>query len=548
MASSSATEESTLLDKLDSVAPALSKLDAFPKVPSTYKARSESRGFMTIFVAFLAFLLLLNDLSEFIWGWPDYEFSVDNNKNPFLKVNLDMVVAMPCNFLSVDLRDAVGDRLLLVGTMRRDGTFFDVGQATKLKEHAQALSARQAVAQSKKSRGLFDWLRKKKDGFKPTYNHVADASACRIVGSIDVKRVTANLHVTTLGHGYASYEHVDHNQMNLSHIITEFSFGPFFPEIVQPLDNSYETTDKHFVAYQYFLHVVPTTYIAPRTAPLDTAQYSVTHYTRELSHDEGVPGIFFKFDLDPLAIKLHQRTTSFLQLLIRCVGVLGGVFVCMGYAIKVTTRAVEVVSGSDTTPGIVAAESSGVKIGLRAKWGGTELRSRSSKLVPQGHGWTVDGGSPYSSYAGTPVLGAFSPGVPVSPYLNPMPGTPQSVPGTPGGIRSASGGLYPGPPPRSPASFGPRSASGGSNYPSSPLPTAATFGSNAPPGSAPINGSQEHLGNGFENGNGHGLASVPPTPGVGYASYPVPPPPGSANGSNGFSMTPPPKRMAKKDD
>jgi hypothetical protein len=32
--------------------------------------------------------------------------------------------------------------------------------------------------------------------------------------------------------------------MNLSHVITEFSFGPYFPDIVQPLDNSFEVTDK----------------------------------------------------------------------------------------------------------------------------------------------------------------------------------------------------------------------------------------------------------------------------------------------------------------
>jgi hypothetical protein len=30
--------------------------------------------------------------------------------------------------------------------------------------------------------------------------------------------------------------------MNMSHVITEFSFGPFFPEITQPLDNSFEIT------------------------------------------------------------------------------------------------------------------------------------------------------------------------------------------------------------------------------------------------------------------------------------------------------------------
>jgi hypothetical protein len=100
-------EEPSLLDKLDQVAP-LAQFDAFPKLPSTYKARSESRGFMTVFVAFMAFVLLLNDIGEFIWGWPDYEFSVDKNKSSFLNINVDMVVAMPCNrecrFLRQDLR------------------------------------------------------------------------------------------------------------------------------------------------------------------------------------------------------------------------------------------------------------------------------------------------------------------------------------------------------------------------------------------------------------------------------------------------------------
>lgn len=90
-----AVAEPSLLDKLDNVA-SLASLDAFPKLPSTYRARSESRGFMTLFVALLAVLLVLNDVGEYIWGWPDYEFSVDNNNSPYLNINIDMVVAMPC--------------------------------------------------------------------------------------------------------------------------------------------------------------------------------------------------------------------------------------------------------------------------------------------------------------------------------------------------------------------------------------------------------------------------------------------------------------------
>ncbi|TFY58763.1 hypothetical protein EVJ58_g6210 [Rhodofomes roseus] len=46
----------TLLEKIDEIVPApLAQFDAFPKLPSTYKARSESRGFLTVFVALLAF-------------------------------------------------------------------------------------------------------------------------------------------------------------------------------------------------------------------------------------------------------------------------------------------------------------------------------------------------------------------------------------------------------------------------------------------------------------------------------------------------------------
>lgn len=450
--SSTVEEEQSLLAKLDAVVPApLADLDAFPKLPSTYKARSESRGFLTVFVGLLALLMMLNDIGEYIWGWPDYEFSVDTERSNFLNINVDVVVNMHCKHLSVDLRDAIGDRLYLSkGVLRRDGTMFDIGQATKLKEHAKALSARQAISQSRSSRGFFDTLfrRTNGDGFKPTYNFKPHGSACRVWGTVQVKKVTANLHITTLGHGYASHEHVDHKNMNLSHVISEFSFGPHFPDIVQPLDNSFEVTHDPFVAYQYFLHVVPTTYIAPRSKPLRTNQYSVTHYTRVLEHNRGTPGIFFKFDLDPMSLTIHQRTTSLIQLIIRCVGVVGGVFVCMGYAYRVTVRAVEVVTGNDASQGIVAAESTGVKVGLRAKWGGSHLRARSGKMVRQGNGWVLEGGTPgspaFSNYTGTPTSGTY-PGSPyvVSPSLTNSAVFPPSVPSTP-----IPGSAFGPPPPR----------------------------------------------------------------------------------------------------
>ena len=72
--------------------------------------------------------------------------------------------------------------------------------------------------------------------------------------------------------------------MNLTHIVHEFSFGPFFPAISQPLDLSFELTERRecvvrlsdhnvaFTIFQYFVRVVPTTYIDAGRRRLVTSQ------------------------------------------------------------------------------------------------------------------------------------------------------------------------------------------------------------------------------------------------------------------------------------
>ncbi|KAF9261353.1 DUF1692-domain-containing protein [Marasmius fiardii PR-910] len=552
----SVADDDSILEKLDSIVPApIAQFDAFPKFSTTYKSRSESRGFLTVLVTLLAFMLMLNDIGEYIWGWPDYEFSVDRDVGSTMMINLDILVGMPCGFISVDLRDALGDRLMLSSTWRqrgnngymslhRDGVKFDVGKATAMQEHTKMLSAGEAIKQSRKTRGFFDIFRinkSKAPEIRPALQYEADGSACRVYGHLLVKKVTANLHITTLGHGYASHEHVDHTKMNLSHVINEFSFGPYFPDITQPLDYSFEVANEPFVAYQYFLHVVPTTYIGPRRDALKTNQYSVTHYTRVLEHGKGTPGIFFKFDVDPMALTIHQRTTTFLQLIIRCIGVIGGVFVCMGYAIRITTRAVEVVTGPDDSDTIaVTASGASTKPGLRSKWGGGHLRSR-SKIIRQGSGWTVDTspGSPamstysgYSSYAGSPMPNqtgfvgtpypsqtAFSPMGPQSPYINSAAFNTQLPPSNP--ASPAPGSAFMSPPPMSGRGGSPSLA---------PPPSSGLHSHFGPPPSAP----------GTPSVHGH----FPPTP-------------NPANGESGFPSGPspppgPPRRVpsggAKKED
>jgi hypothetical protein len=120
--------------------------------------------------------------------------------------------------MSVDLRDAVGDRLYLTSAFSRDGTKWDVGSAHELqyvhpflipnihpnqyliichhREHGRQVSVTETVSQSKASRGIFAFWRRAKPVFKPTYAHEPDAAACRIYGSLLVKKVTGMYSLT----------------------------------------------------------------------------------------------------------------------------------------------------------------------------------------------------------------------------------------------------------------------------------------------------------------------------------------------------------------
>jgi Endoplasmic Reticulum-Golgi Intermediate Compartment (ERGIC) len=89
-------DEKSILEQLDQLGPPLKQFDAFPKLPASYKARSRGGGVLTIFVILLSIVLVLNDVAEYIWGWTDYEFSVDRDRASLLDVNVDLVVAMPC--------------------------------------------------------------------------------------------------------------------------------------------------------------------------------------------------------------------------------------------------------------------------------------------------------------------------------------------------------------------------------------------------------------------------------------------------------------------
>lgn len=140
---------------------------------------------------------------------------------------------------------------------------------------------------------------------------------------------------------------------------------------------------------------------------------------------------------------LHSPLSPF-----RCIGVIGGIFVCVSYAVRVGAKAIDVVTGTDQSSGLVPPTPTKVT-GARSKWTGGDIRARgkgpgSTRVVQQGNGWVVEKDSPYGSPYDSPYLGASN-SLP-SPYLPNSPGTPSFGP-PPSVTRSSFRSVSPVPPP-----------------------------------------------------------------------------------------------------
>lgn len=71
-----------------------------------------------------------------------------------------------------------------------------------------------------------------------------------------------------------------------------------------------------------------------------------------------MPGIFFKYDIEPMSLTVRERTTTLLQFLIRLAGIVGGILVCSDFGFRTADHLVShFLAGPPKTPlpGFVAS-------------------------------------------------------------------------------------------------------------------------------------------------------------------------------------------------
>ncbi|KTG33046.1 hypothetical protein cypCar_00050014, partial [Cyprinus carpio] len=143
--------------------------------------------------------------------WMKYEYEVDKDFTSKLRINIDITVAMRCQFVGADVLD-LAETMVASDGLQYEPVIFELSPQQRL------------------------WHRED-DPTQPL-------NACRIHGHLYVNKVAGNFHITVgkaiphpRGHAHLAAL-VSHETYNFSHRIDHLSFGEEIPGILNPLDGT----------------------------------------------------------------------------------------------------------------------------------------------------------------------------------------------------------------------------------------------------------------------------------------------------------------------
>ncbi|NWS70688.1 ERGI2 protein, partial [Crotophaga sulcirostris] len=322
----------------------MKELDAFPKVPESYVETSASGGTVSL-IAFttIAFLTIM-EFTVYRDTWMKYEYEVDKDFTSKLRINIDITVAMRCQYVGADVLDLAETMVASADGLIYEPLFFVLllQPFTLICVIFRMLQVIQSRLQEEHS--LQDVIFK--SAFKSAStalppredNSLQSPDACRIHGHLYVNKVAGNFHITVgkaiphpRGHAHLAAL-VSHESYNFSHRIDHLSFGELIPGIINPLDGTEKIASDHNQMFQYFITVVPTKLHTYKISA-ETHQFSVTERERVINHaagSHGVSGIFMKYDISSLMVTVTEEHMPFWQFLVRLCGIIGGIFSTTG--------------------------------------------------------------------------------------------------------------------------------------------------------------------------------------------------------------------------
>lgn len=203
---------------------AVKAFDAFPKTKPSYTQKTNTGGVWTVVLICASLWLATTELKRWWYGQTTHEFSVEQGVGHDLQINLDVVVAMKCEDLHVNVQDASGDRILAGQALNKNPTtWMQWGSDRKMhalgasKQERLDLSGYPGFGEFKEyqEEDVHDYLgaarRSKKFSKTPRLPRGTEADSCRLYGSMHGNKVQGDFHITARGHGYNEFgTHLDH--------------------------------------------------------------------------------------------------------------------------------------------------------------------------------------------------------------------------------------------------------------------------------------------------------------------------------------------------
>jgi len=286
---------------------------------------------------FCGLLIIWIQIGGFLGGYVDHQFAVDKAIRTDLQINVDILVAMPCQFLTTNVRDITYDTYMAREVLNFQGVGFFVPEQFAINsQNSDYKTPDLDEIMQETIRAEFNVVGARVNEHEP---------ACHIFGSIPVNHVKGEFKILPRTILPTDRLSISLQSYNFTHMISEFSFGEFYPFIVNPLDFTGKVTEEHTQSYIYFAKVVPTIY-QKLGLVVDTYQYALTEIHRASG---GTPGISFSYSFEPIKLTIREMRISFIEFVAKLATILSGLLIAAGYLFKLYEKLLQILFGKKYT-------------------------------------------------------------------------------------------------------------------------------------------------------------------------------------------------------
>ncbi|CAN1853731.1 Endoplasmic reticulum-Golgi intermediate compartment protein 3 [Linum perenne] len=355
---------------------AIKSLDAFPRAEEHLLQKTRSGALVSIIGLVIMATLFLHELSYYLQTYKVHQMSVDLTRGQTLPIDVNITFpSLPCDVLSVDAIDMSGKHevdldtsiwkvrshsfpsnnfTLLQLRLNSHGEIIGTEFLTDLVEkehshkHGNDKDHQDDLDQQLHMQGFDE---EAENMIKKMKQALTNGEGCRVYGTLDVQRVAGNFHISVHGLNIFVAQMIfgGPKHVNVSHIINNLSFGPNYPGIHNPLDETERIIHDTSGIFKYYIKIVPTEYRYISKEVVPSNQFSVTEYFSPIKDvDRSWPAVYFLYDLSPITVTIKEEKRRFLHFITRLCAVLGGTFALTGLLDRWMFKIVESVTKSNT--------------------------------------------------------------------------------------------------------------------------------------------------------------------------------------------------------